>query len=77
VERNREDLFFLSFRCAYPIQGFSKQEDAGLFHRVCEEHSHVIPEQNATVLSTSPQQADRVSIESDSGSLGTNLMAKE
>ena len=62
--------YSFSLRCAYPIQGFSKQEDAGLFQRVCEEHSHVIPEQNATVVSTSPQQADRVSIESDTGSLG-------
>jgi PAS domain S-box-containing protein len=63
--------YSFSLRCAYPIQGFSKQEDARLFQRVCQEHSHVIPEHNAAaVLSTSPPQADRVSIESDTGSLG-------
>src|ERR1700747_2715007 len=63
--------YSFSLRCAYPIQGFSKQEDADLFQRVCEEHSHVIPEHNAAaVLSTSPQQAARVSPESDTGSLG-------
>jgi PAS domain S-box-containing protein len=63
--------YSFSLRCAYPMQGFSKQEDSGLFQRVCEEHSHVVPDHNtAASLPTSPQQAERARIERDTGSLG-------
>lgn len=50
--------YSFSLRCAYPMQGFSKQEDPDLFQRVCDEHSHVFPEDNSLALfSTSSEQA--------------------
>jgi PAS domain S-box-containing protein len=33
-----------SLRCAYPIQGFSRQQDADSFLKICNEHSAVIPQ---------------------------------
>jgi PAS domain S-box-containing protein len=33
-----------ALRCAYPMQGFSRQEDAESFLKICAEHSAVIPQ---------------------------------
>jgi PAS domain S-box-containing protein len=34
-----------SLRCAYPMQGFCRQEHAGPLLRICAEHSSVIPDE--------------------------------
>jgi PAS domain S-box-containing protein len=39
-----------SLRCAYPIQGFCRQENAESFLRICAEHSTVIPDENYSDL---------------------------
>jgi PAS domain S-box-containing protein len=39
-----------SLRCAYPMNGFSKQEHSGPFLKICAEHSAVIPEESYVVL---------------------------
>lgn len=42
----------LSLRCAYPMSGFDRGEDADLFRRICSEHSNVIPVESYTALTT-------------------------
>jgi PAS domain S-box-containing protein len=46
-----------SLRCAYPMNGFSKQEHSGPFLRICAEHSAVIPEESYAAL---PSEDDRL-----------------
>ena len=64
--------YSFSLRCAYPMQGFSRQEDVGLFQRVCEEHSHVFPEEKGSALfpSSSEQSSGATRIEPNDDSLG-------
>jgi PAS domain S-box-containing protein len=38
--------------CAYPISCFPKQRDGQAIQRICAEHSHVIPSEDYTALST-------------------------
>lgn len=37
--------YSFTLHCAYPVQGFSRQEDADSFLRICAEHTLVIPEE--------------------------------
>jgi PAS domain S-box-containing protein len=37
--------YSFTLHCAYPMQGFSRQEDADSFLRICAEHTLVIPEE--------------------------------
>ena len=37
--------YSFTLRCAYPMQGFCRQEDADSFLRICAEHTLVIPEE--------------------------------
>ncbi len=39
-----------SLRCGYPIQGFDRHEHSELFHKICAEHTAVIPNENYTEL---------------------------
>ena len=37
-----------ALRCAYPLNGFSHQDDSELFVKICSEHSGVIPSESYT-----------------------------
>jgi PAS domain S-box-containing protein len=50
-----------SLRCAYPIRGFDRAEHADAFLAICSEHSHVIPGESYTELSTEDARARNVS----------------
>jgi len=39
-----------SLRCAYPIQGFNRQEHSEMFLKICTEHNRVIPHESYTEL---------------------------
>jgi PAS domain S-box-containing protein len=42
--------YSFSLRCAYPMQGFCREEDADSLERICAEHSTVIPEESFSEL---------------------------
>src|ERR1051325_6288869 len=44
-----------SLLCAYPIAGFSDQQDGELMQRVCDRHSHVIPVETIDQKGLSPE----------------------
>jgi PAS domain S-box-containing protein len=50
-----------SLRCAYPIRGFDRAEHAEAFLAICSEHSHVIPGESYTELTTEDARSRSVS----------------
>lgn len=50
-----------SLRCAYPMKGFDRQEHADGFLAICQEHSHVIPGEGFTSLTTEDARLRTVS----------------
>jgi PAS domain S-box-containing protein len=50
-----------SLRCAYPIRGFDRAEHAEAFLAICSEHSHVIPEESYSELTTEDARLRNVS----------------
>jgi PAS domain S-box-containing protein len=55
LEEHWNDLaktHLFSLRCAYPMNGFSKQEHSRPFLKICGEHSAVIPEESYTALAS-------------------------
>jgi signal transduction histidine kinase len=42
----------VSLRCAYPMSGFHRGDDADLFRKICSAHSDVIPVETYTALTT-------------------------
>jgi signal transduction histidine kinase len=42
--------YIFSLRCAYPIQGFNRQEHSEMFLKICTEHNRVIPHESYTEL---------------------------
>jgi PAS domain S-box-containing protein len=50
-----------SLRCAYPIRGFDRAEHAEAFLAICSEHSHVIPGESYTDLTTEDARSRSVS----------------
>lgn len=50
-----------SLRCAYPLKGFDRQEHADGFLAICQEHSHVIPGEAYTSLTTEDARLRTVS----------------
>ena len=48
--------YSFSLFCAYPMSSFKREEDAGLFLQVCEEHSAVIPTEGYMGLGTEDQR---------------------
>ena len=37
-----------SLCCAYPMKGFTSQQDAAAFMKICAQHSHVFPAERRT-----------------------------
>jgi PAS domain S-box-containing protein len=51
-----------SLRCAYPINGFYRNEDIEPFMRICAEHSAVIPNENYTALFSDDQRLRHIAM---------------
>lgn len=50
-----------SLRCAYPLKTFSREEDSELFLQVCSQHTHVIPSDNYTGLTSDADRLRKIS----------------
>ena len=50
-----------SLRCAYPLSAFSRSGQAGSFEKICAAHSHVIPSERFTVLSSEHERLRSIS----------------
>jgi PAS domain S-box-containing protein len=50
-----------TFRCAYPIKKFDREEDGELFQKICAEHSEIIPDESYTALGSEVQRLRNVS----------------
>ena len=48
--------------CAYPMKGFDRVEHAQAFHQLCAEHSHIIPTENYTALSSEEDRLRTISM---------------
>jgi PAS domain S-box-containing protein len=48
--------------CAYPMSGFAHSQDANPILKICAEHSHVIPAESYTELSTEPDRLRSVAL---------------
>jgi signal transduction histidine kinase len=48
--------------CAYPMKGFDRVEHAQAFHQLCAEHSHIIPTENYTALSSEDDRLRTISM---------------
>jgi len=46
----------LSLLCAYPISGFDREAHSGSFLRICKAHSHVMPVESYTALTSEEQR---------------------
>ena len=44
--------FSFSLRCAYPMQGFCREEHADSLSRICDEHSGVVPDESYSELTS-------------------------
>jgi PAS domain S-box-containing protein len=61
-----------TLRCAYPLTGFSREEDGGSFLTICAEHSGVIPSENYTALKSDEDRHRHISfLEQRAGALET------
>jgi signal transduction histidine kinase len=58
-ELQKTETFTL--RCAYPMRGFDRKEDAEGFLAICQGHSHVIPAEGFTSLGTEDARLRSVS----------------
>lgn len=50
-----------ALRCAYPMSGFGRQEDAEQFRQVCATHTAVIPEESYAELATEGERLQNIS----------------
>jgi len=48
--------YSFSLRCAYPMQGFCREEHADSLLRICEEHSGVVPDESYTELTSEEER---------------------
>ncbi|HXO45510.1 MAG TPA: MEDS domain-containing protein [Candidatus Cybelea sp.] len=50
-----------ALRCAYPMAGFNREEHSEPFLKICAEHSHVIPGESYTALTSEQERLRNVS----------------
>ena len=50
----------LSLRCAYPMSGFHREDQGSALLKICAQHSHVIPVESYTALSSEEQRGRRI-----------------
>lgn len=51
-----------ALRCAYPMAGFSREDHGESFLKICEEHSHVIPGESYTALTSEQERLRNISL---------------
>src|SRR5579872_3127774 len=49
-------FYSFSLFCAYPMQGFAKEEYGAEFREICEQHSHIIPAESYATLSDADER---------------------
>src|SRR5450755_2686529 len=49
-------LYPLALHCAYPMRGFDRENQGELLLKICAEHSHVIPVESYSALSSEDQR---------------------
>ncbi len=54
--------YSFSLRCAYPMQGFCREDHAEALLNICAEHSHVLPEGEFTGLSEGVHESAREAV---------------
>jgi PAS domain S-box-containing protein len=59
--------FSFTLRCAYPMQGFRREEHADLFVKICAEHSHVISDGTDMAFSHEYDSRDASGSQASSG----------
>lgn len=52
--------YLFSLRCAYPMQGFCREEHAESLLRICAEHSGVVPDESYTELTSEDERLRNV-----------------
>jgi PAS domain S-box-containing protein len=55
--------YSFSLRCAYPMQGFCREEDADSLERICAEHSAVIPDESFSELTSEERRRSIVRLQ--------------
>jgi signal transduction histidine kinase len=53
-------MYPLSLRCAYPMSGFDREGHSDLLLKICAEHSHVIPVESYTALTSEEQRLQSI-----------------
>jgi signal transduction histidine kinase len=53
---NLTRIYPISLRCAYPMSGFERENHGDSLLKICGEHSHVIPVESYTALSSEEQR---------------------
>jgi PAS domain S-box-containing protein len=48
--------YSFSLRCAYPMQGFCREEHADSLQQICDEHSGVVPEESYSELTSEEER---------------------
>jgi PAS domain S-box-containing protein len=56
----KKHSFYL--HCAYPMSGFAHSQDGDPILKICAEHSHVIPAESYTELSTEPDRLRSIAL---------------
>ena len=52
----------VSLRCAYPLAFFDRAAHSGMFREICSAHSHVIPEESYTSLTSETERRFAISL---------------
>jgi len=52
--------YSFSLRCAYPMQGFCREEHEDALQRICDEHSGVVPDESYSELTSEEERLRRV-----------------
>lgn len=52
--------YSFSLRCAYPMQGFCREEHAGSLLKICDEHTGVVPDESYSELTSEEERLRNV-----------------
>ena len=55
-------IYSFNLHCAYPLKGFEQTGQSQTFLSLCAEHSHVVPTENYTALSTEEERLRHISL---------------
>ena len=67
-----------NLRCAYPLQGFAREDNAGLFSQICAQHTEVVPSESYTSLDSQDARMRMVSaLQQKASTMQAAVEAKE